>query len=180
MTVSDRYAADFIVVGAGSAGCVIASRLAEAGNRVTLIDQGRNNRAPSVRIPGLIRSNFRRPSPYMRWYKTVPQLGLGGRIVEHPRGIGVGGSSLVNGMIFLRGNPADYDTWAKMGALGWSFHDVLASFRSMEDCAVGTSALRGRTGPVRVTTQSTLNPLSEAFLQAGRQARHPFTDDVNG
>ena len=101
---------DYVIVGAGSAGCVIASRLSEKPEvRVLLIEQGPPNTSWTVRIPGGLRENFKPGGRYMRWYPTVPQKGLNGRVIDHPRGIGLGGSSLVNGMVYLRGNPHDYE-----------------------------------------------------------------------
>src|SRR5215472_3230020 len=110
---------DYVVVGAGSAGCAIASRLSQQPElRVLLIEQGLPNTSWTVRMPGGLRENFKPGRPYMRWYPTVPQRHLDGRVLDHPRGVGLGGSSLVNGMVFLRGNPMDYDRWQRDGASG--------------------------------------------------------------
>src|SRR5262249_46347528 len=111
---------------------------------------------------------------------TVPQRHLDGRVVNHPRGVGLGGSSLVNGMVFLRGNPRDYDRWQREGARGWSYVDVLPYFKRMECRAEGATPFRGDQGPVGVRRQQQLTLLNEVFLEAGRQAGYPFTDDVNG
>lgn len=172
---------DFIVVGAGSAGSIIAGRLAENGQaRVLLLDQGPRNNGPTVRIPGLLRENFKPNRPYMRWYPTIPQPELDGRVVDHPRGIGLGGSSLVNGMVYLRGHRGDYDRWERDGAIGWSYKDVLPIFKRMETREEGANEYRGGSGPLHVRRQENLSPLNLAFLEAGRTAGFPFTDDVNG
>ena len=172
---------DYIVVGAGSAGSIIAARLAEdADCRVLLLEQGPPNTSWTVRMPGLLRENFKPGRAYMRWYRTIPQPRLDGRVIDHPRGIGLGGSSLVNGMVYLRGNPGDYDRWAKEGARGWSYADVLPCFRRMERRAEGGDAYRGGEGPVGVQRKERLHPLNEVFLEAGRQACYGFTEDVNG
>ena len=105
---------------------------------------------------------------------------MNGRVVEHPRGIGLGGSSLINGMVYLRGNPQDYDRWATEGAQGWSYAEVLPYFKRMERRAEGGDSYRGDSGPIGVRRVAELGPLYRAFLDAGRQAGYPFTDDVNG
>jgi len=172
---------DYIIVGAGSAGCALAGRLAEdASARVLLLEQGPPNTSWTVRIPGGLRENFKPNRPYMRWYPTAPQRHLDGRVIAHPRGIGLGGSSLMNGMVFLRGHAKDYDRWESEGAAGWSYADVLPYFKRMECRAEGADAYRGGEGPVGVRRQERLHILNEAFLEAGRQAGYPFTEDVNG
>ena len=172
---------DYIVVGAGSAGCALAGRLAaDRACRLLLLEQGPPNTSWTVRIPGGLRENFKPNRPYMRWYPTVPQRHLDGRVVDHPRGVGLGGSSLVNGMVYLRGHLRDYDRWESEGAIGWSYADVLPYFKRMERRAEGATPYRGDQGPVGVRRQAQLHPLNEVFLEAGRQAGYPFTEDVNG
>lgn len=159
----------------------MAGRLAESGDaRVLLLDQGPRNNSWTVRIPGLLRENFKPNRPYMRWYKTTPQAQLDGRVVDHPRGIGMGGSSLVNGMVYLRGHRNDYDRWEREGAAGWSYKDVMPVFKRMETRDEGADAYRGGSGPLRVRRQEDLSPLNRAFLEAGRTAGFSFTEDVNG
>ena len=172
---------DFIVVGAGTAGSILASRLAEDHSvRVLLIEQGLPNRSWTTRIPGAVREPFRSGSPYMRWYRSTPQRYLDGRIFEHPRGIGVGGTSLVNGMVYVRGHPFDYDGWERDGATGWNYAAVLPYFKRVETRWEGADPYRGGDGPVGVRRAATLDPLSEAFLRAGSEAGYPATDDING
>ena len=179
MSGSGRY--DYVIVGAGSAGCVVASRLAEMPDlRVLLIEQGPPNTSWTVRIPGGLRENFKPGGRYMRWYPTVPQPGLHGRVIDHPRGTGLGGSSLVNGLVYLRGNPHDYERWEAEGAQGWSYANLLPYFKRMETCAEEADEYRGGAGPVGVRRQESLHPLNAAFLAAGREAGYPVTGDVNG
>ncbi len=179
--MSSSGAYDYVIVGAGSAGCVVASRLAEMPDlRVLLIEQGPPNTSWTVRIPGGLRENFKPGGRYMRWYPTVPQPGLNGRVIDHPRGAGLGGSSLVNGMVYLRGNPHDYERWEAEGAQGWSYANVLPYFKRMETRAEGADEYRGGAGPVGVRHQESLHPLNAAFLAAGRAAGYSATGDVNG
>ena len=176
-----RQSYDYIVVGGGTAGCIVAKRLAERRNvRVLVLEQGPKNTSWTVRIPGGLRENFKPGRRYMKWYPTVPQLQLANRVINHPRGVGLGGSSLVNGMVFLRGHREDYDRWAREGASGWSYSDVLPFFRKLETFFQGANEYRGGDGPVGVRRQEKLHPLNETFLEAGREAGYPFTDDVNG
>ncbi len=129
---------DFIIVVGGSAGCVLASRLAEDINlRVLLLEQGPRNNGWTVRIPGATGENYKPGARYMGWYPTVPQRHLRGRVIDEPFGIGLGGSSLVNGMVFLRGNPLDYERWVSEGAADWSFSNVLPYFKRLETRAEG-------------------------------------------
>jgi choline dehydrogenase len=172
---------DYVVVGAGSAGAIVASRLAEQANvRVLLLEQGQRNTGWTVRMPAGVRENFEPGSRYMRWYSTIPQRNLNNRIISHPRGVGLGGSSLVNGMVFLRGNPEDYNRWQSEGADGWSYSDVLPYFKRMEKRAEGEDAYRSAAGRVGVRRQEKLSKLNRAFLAAGEEAGYQFTADVNG
>lgn len=172
---------DYIVVGAGSAGCAMARRLAaEADLRVLLLEQGAPNTSWRVRMPAAMGANYQPGAGYTRHYLTVPQTHMNGRVVTHPRGVGLGGSSLINGMVFLRGNPQDYDRWAAEGARGWSYAEVLPYFKRMERRAEGADPYRGDSGPIGVRRVADLGPLYRAFLDAGRQAGYPFTEDVNG
>ncbi len=176
---SETY--DYVIVGAGSAGAILAHRLAEQARiRVLLLEQGGPNTHWTVRMPAGLRENFKPGSRYMRWYATTPQPNLNNRVVAQPRGIGLGGSSLVNGMVFLRGSPHDYERWQDEGASGWSYADVLPYFKRLERRAEGEDEYRGADGKVGVLRQKTLSALNLAFLSAGSQAGYSFTEDVNG
>jgi choline dehydrogenase len=176
--------ADYIVAGAGSAGCVLARRLAQAGASVILLEAGGQDRTRLVRKPGMIAIFHNVPALKKRldWgYYTVPQAAARGRRIPQPRGWVLGGSGSINGMLFVRGNQKNYDDWAAAGCKGWSFADVLPSFKRMEDWEGGASALRGVGGPIKVTRQRDLTPASQAFLAAlAETAGVPMIDDYNG
>ena len=172
---------DFIVVGAGSAGCALAHRLSEdPRNTVLLLEAGRSDRHhPFVPIPFMTRLLFTMPS--LNWgYDTAPETGLGGRTVHWPRGKLLGGSSSINGMTFVRGHPTDYDGWRQSGAAGWSYREVLPYFKRMEAHDTKRSAFRGNDGPLRITQARREGALNEAFLAAGAAAGFPETEDFNG
>lgn len=172
---------DFIVVGAGSAGAIVASRLAEDPTaRILLVEQGPRNSDIRVRMPGLLRENMKRGARYTRFYYSTPQKGLNQRVVDLGCGIGLGGGSLVNGMMFLRGAPQDYERWTEEGASSWSYAHVLPYFKRLERRATGGDAWRGTDGPVRVERKEQLSAINRAFIEAGRQAGYPWSDDVNG
>ncbi|MGH6683958.1 MAG: choline dehydrogenase, partial [Pseudolabrys sp.] len=147
---------------------------------VLLLEQGPPNTHWTVRMPAGLRENFKPGSRYMRWYATTPQRNLNNRVVAQPRGIGLGGSSLVNGMVFLRGNPHDYERWQDEGASGWSYADVLPYFKRLERRTEGGDEYRSAEGSIGVRRQQTLSALNLAFLDAGTQAGYSFTEDVNG
>lgn len=171
---------DCIVVGAGSSGCVIAARLAENPDlRVLLIEAGPPARHWSTVMPLAYYVNYS-GGPFNWALHSTPQAELGGRRVYHPRGRGLGGSSLINGMAFLRGNPLDYDRWEREGATGWSHADVLPYFKKLETNSRGETAWRGGSGPVATGPQDLGMPVNDAFLAAGREAGHGLTSDFNG
>jgi choline dehydrogenase-like flavoprotein len=171
---------DFIIIGAGSAGCVLANRLsADPALRVLLLEAGPRDRHPFIHMPaGLAKlaSNTR-----INWnYNTAPEPRLDGRSLWWPRGRVLGGSSSINAMCYVRGIPADYDAWAAAGAAGWGWDAVLPYFRRAESNTRGADALHGGDGPLTVSDLRYVNALSEAFVQAGVQAGYPHNHDFNG
>jgi choline dehydrogenase len=183
MEVAVGDEADYIVVGAGSAGCIVASRLAEAGARVVLLEAGPKDRSPLVRVPGMISIMHSVPQVKKRFdwgYYSVPQQHACGREIPMTRGKVLGGSSSVNGMIFVRGHRGNYDDWAAAGCKGWSYDDVLPSFKRLEDWEGGASEHRGAGGPVKVTAQKHLTPASRALIEAMSESLGvPKNDDYN-
>jgi len=172
--------ADYVIIGAGSAGCAMAYRLAEAGRSVTVIEYGGSDIGPFIQMPGAL-SYPMNMSRYDWGFHTVPEPGLGGRTLVTPRGKVIGGSSSINGMVYVRGHARDYDTWDEMGARGWSYADVLPYFRRMENSHGGSGPeYRGTGGPLHVTRGKRRNPLFDAFIAAGREAGYPVTEDYNG
>ncbi len=172
--------ADFIVVGAGSAGCVLAARLSEdGGSKVLLLEAGELRRSPIYRVPLLQGHAFSNPDS--NWgYETEPQHQLAGQRIAWPRGKMVGGSHAMNGMLYVRGNRLDYDTWRQMGNRGWGYADVLPYFRRSEDHEGGADAYHGTGGPLHVRAARRSNPIFDAFIKAGVQAGFPFNPDFNG
>ena len=175
--------ADYVIVGAGSAGCALAYRLSEAGASVLVVEYGSSDAGPLIQMPGALSfpMNMKR---YDWGYRSEPEPHLGGRRLACPRGKVIGGSSSINGMVYVRGHAKDFDTWEAMGASGWSYADVLPYYKRMEtwDPAGhgGDASWRGSDGPLHVTRGKRDNPLVQAFVQAGRQAGYQLTDDYNG
>jgi choline dehydrogenase len=175
--------AEYVIVGAGSAGCAIAYRLAEAGRRVLIIEHGGTDAGPFIQMPGALSypMNMKR---YDWGYQTEPEPHLGGRRLATPRGKVVGGSSSINGMIYVRGHARDYDHWRDQGATGWGYADVLPYFKRLENWHDGghggDASWRGTEGPLHVTRGQRDNPLTRAFVEAGREAGYPVTGDYNG
>ena len=171
---------DYIVVGAGSAGCVLANRLsADPDCSVLLIEAGGKDRNPLFRLPMLMGKLFH--SGIYNWrYHTEPVPSLGDRSLYWPRGKVLGGSSTINGMIYVRGNRHDYDRWAQMGLAGWSYEEVLPAFRNSEGHVERDGTYHGCAGELTVCRARGANPLFDVFVEAGRQAGHPVNDDFNG
>lgn len=169
---------DFIIVGAGSAGCVLANRLSARGDRVLLIEAGGTDWNPMFHIPLLTGTLLR--GRYANWaYETEPEPALNNRRIRWPRGKVLGGSSSINGMVYIRGQAADFDSWAQTGLRGWSYADVLPYFRKSETFE-RDSEFHGKAGELPVTMPPARDPLSEAFIQAALAAGHKPTDDFNG
>ena len=174
---------DYVIVGAGSAGCAIAFRLTEAGHKVTILEFGGDDRSPLIQMPAALSypMNMER---YDWGYWSEPEPHLGGRQLACPRGKVIGGSSSINGMVYVRGHAKDFDTWAEMGAFGWSYSDILPYYRRLENVDYTDSEevenLRGVNGPLNITKGKRMNPLTLAFEKAGAQAGYQSTPDYNG
>ena len=171
---------DFLVLGGGSAGCVLASRLSEDPSvNVALIEAGGAGDGWVVETP--IAGVLMAPTKLNNWaYETVPQPGLGGRRGYQPRGRTLGGSSAINAMIYTRGRPADYDRWAALGNPGWSYAEALPYFRKAENNEAFAEPFHGRGGPLNVANSRSDNPFQQRFLDAAREAQLPLNDDFNG
>ena len=172
---------DYVIVGAGSAGCTLANRLsADPGVRVCLIEAGKKDSSLMIRMPAGVGSLIKQPGPHNWGFWTTPQEHMDQRKLYWPRGKGWGGSSSINGMIYIRGHAGDYDHWAQLGLRGWSFADVLPYFKRSEGYEHGDTAFHGGHGPLRVSDSPLTNPVYRAFLKAGEEAGYPVTDDFNG
>lgn len=172
--------ADFVIIGSGSAGSAMAYRLSEDGKHsVIVIEYGGSDAGPLIQMPSALSIPLNMPL-YDWGFTSEPEPHLGGRILATPRGKVIGGSSSINGMVYVRGHARDYDHWAEQGATGWSFADVLPYFKRMEDSHGGEDGWRGKGGPLHVQRGARTNPLYAAFIEAGRQAGFELTDDYNG
>jgi len=178
MPPSDPY--DYIIVGAGSAGCVLADRLSASGrHRVLLLEAGGADRSPWIHIPLGYGKHF--TNPRVNWlYTNEPDPATGNRRIAQPRGKVLGGSSSINGLVYIRGQREDYDHWRQLGNDGWSFDDVLPYFRKSEDQQRGADDYHGTGGPLAVSDPAAPHPLCEAFIAAAKAAGYPRTDDFNG
>jgi choline dehydrogenase-like flavoprotein len=171
---------DVVVVGAGSAGCVLSARLTE-NPKVSLcvIEAGGRDRNPWIHVP----MGFGKlvPNPKVNWgYETEPEPGLGGRKIIWPRGKVLGGSGSINGLVFLRGAPSDYDGWQRLGAQGWSYADVLPYFTRMEHCVEGANEWHGTGGPMTVSNIKRPSTAARAFVETCERLQYPRNSDFNG
>ncbi len=172
--------ADFVIIGSGSAGSAMAYRLGEDGKHsVLVLEYGGTDYGPFIQMPAAL-SYPMNMARYDWGFHTEPEPNLGGRVLATPRGKVLGGSSSINGMVYVRGHPRDFDHWAEMGATGWSGADVLPYFKRMESWHGGHSDWRGSTGPLHVTRGPRINPLYHSFVEAGAQAGFELTYDYNG
>lgn len=171
---------DVVVAGAGSAGCVVSGRLTENPS-VTLcvIEAGGRDRNPWIHIP----MGFGKlvPDPKMNWgYETEPEPGLGGRTLVWPRGKVLGGSGSINGLVFLRGAPSDYDEWQRLGAQGWGYKDVLPYFKRLEHCVDGANEWRGTGGPMTISNIKRPSTAAKSFIETCERLQYPRNPDFNG
>ena len=171
---------DFVVIGAGSAGCVLANRLTESGRyRVLLLEAGGEDRNPWIHIPlgyGKLFTN-----PKVNWlYTSEQEAASGNRRIAQPRGKVLGGSSSINGLVYIRGQREDYDHWRQLGNAGWGYDDVLPYFRKSEDQQRGADDYHGVGGPLTVSDPSEPHPLCEAYIAAAEQCGYPRNPDFNG
>ena len=172
--------ADFVVIGSGSAGSALASRLSEDGKHtVIVLEFGGSDAGPFIQMPAAL-SYPMNMGLYDWGYWTEPEPHLGGRRLAAPRGKVIGGSSSINGMVYVRGHADDFDHWEAVGAKGWGFADVLPYFKRLENAHGGETGWRGTAGPLHVRRGQVENPLFQSFIDAGRQAGFEVTDDYNG
>lgn len=173
---------DYIIVGAGSAGCVLANRLTENGKHsVLLIEAGGSDRNILVQMPTAL--SYPMASKTYNWgYNSEQEPAVNNRQITSPRGKGLGGTSTINGMVYVRGHACDFDEWEEEGATGWGYADCLPYFKRAEEWQGGEDIYRGGDGPLGVTggNNMTGNPLYQAFIDAGVEAGYPHTDDYNG
>ncbi len=171
---------DYIIVGAGSAGCVLADRLSADGtNRVLVLEFGGSDKSIYIQMPSALAI----PMNTSRWnwqYESEPEPHLNGRKLHTPRGKGLGGSSSINGLVYIRGNPLDFERWEEEGTRGWNYASVLPYFKRAERRAEGGNEYRGGDGPLDTCYGSLKNPLNQAWLDAAKEAGYALTDDVNG
>ena len=171
---------DFIIIGSGSAGSAMAYRLSEDGkNTVLVLEFGGSDRGPFIQMPSAL-SYPMNMNTYNWGFETEPEPHLGGRRLATPRGKVMGGSSSINGMVYVRGHARDFDAWEEMGAKGWGHRHVLPYFKRLENSHGGEEGWRGTDGPMHVKRGRRLNPLYQAFVDAGREAGYPVTPDYNG
>ena len=171
---------DYVIIGAGSAGCVLADRLTEDGRHsALLLEFGGSDRSIYIQMPTALSMPMNMPR-YNWGFQSEPEPHLGGRRMTTPRGKVLGGSSSINGMVYVRGNPMDFERWTSEGATGWSYGEVLPYFKRAEHRAEGGSEYRGDSGRLQTSYGTLRNPLHAAWLQAAEQAGYPRSEDLNG
>jgi choline dehydrogenase len=171
---------DYVIVGAGSAGCVLADRLsADGSRRVLVLEYGGSDRSIFIQMPSALSIPMNMPK-YNWFYHTEPEPHLDGRRMHTPRGKVLGGSSSINGLVYIRGNPQDFERWAQEGAAGWSYRDVLPYFKRAENREEGGDYYRGSGGKLQTKYGTVSNPLHAAWLAAASEAGYPRTSDING
>ncbi len=177
--MAGRY--DYIIIGAGSAGCVLAARLTEdPDTKVLLLEAGGKDNSILVKMPAGVGELIKAKGDYNWGFWTEPEPHLNDRRLWWPRGKGLGGSSSINGMIYIRGHARDYDQWRQMGLAGWSYSEVLPYFKKSECFEKGGCDYHGGEGPLKVSRGKSPNPIYSSVIEAGRQAGHPVTSDFNG
>lgn len=169
---------DHVIVGGGSAGCVLANRLVKAGRSVLLLEAGARDNHPFIHIPATFVRVIGSARSFM--YRAEPDAGLGGRSIVVPQGRTLGGGSSLNAMIYIRGQAQDYDNWRDQGCLGWSYEDVLPVFRRSEGNERLSNPYHGSDGPLKVSDLRYIHPLSRAFVRGAQQTGLPFNHDFNG